>query len=155
MKKKDSNLFPVLDLILKDEKEKLLHQKGVAIWMTGLSGSGKTTIAKGVEKQLYSKGFITQVLDGDNIRAGISNNLNFTNEDREENIRRVAEISKLFVNCGIITLNSFISPTNSIREKAKTLIGKENFIEIFINASIETCEKRDVKGLYEKARKGC
>ena len=154
MKKKDSNLFPVLDLILKDEKEKLLNQKGVAIWMTGLSGSGKTTIAKGVEKQLYSKGFITQVLDGDNIRAGISNNLNFTNEDREENIRRVAEISKLFINCGIITLNSFISPTNSIREKAKNLIGKENFIEIFINASIETCEKRDVKGLYEKARKG-
>ena len=154
MKKKDFNLFPVLDFVLKDEKEKLLNQKGIAIWMTGLSGSGKTTIAKEIEKKLYSKGFITQVLDGDNIRKGISKNLNFTNEDRAENIRRVAEISKLFINCGIITINSFISPTNSIREKAKTLIGEENFIEVYINAPIETCEKRDVKGLYEKARKG-
>ena len=122
--------------------------------MTGLSGSGKTTIAKIVEKKLHSKGILNQILDGDNIRAGISSNLTFSSEDRLENIRRIAEVSKLFMNCGIVTLNCFISPTKKIRQIAKEIIGEDNFIEIYINASVETCENRDVKGLYKKARKG-
>ena len=122
--------------------------------MTGLSGSGKTTIATGVEKCLHNRGILNQLLDGDNIRVGISNNLNFSTKDRLENIRRIAEINKLFLNCGIVTLNCFISPTEEIRQIAKNIIGAENFIEIFINASIQTCEERDVKGLYRKARLG-
>ena len=155
MKKAESNIFPVFDdLIQKKEKEDLLKQKAKVFWMTGLSGSGKTTVAKGVEKHLHSKGILTQLLDGDNIRTGISNNLSFSLEDRSENIRRIAEISKLFLNCGIITLNCFVSPTKKIRKIAENIIGKENFIEIYINASIKTCEERDVKGLYKKAREG-
>ena len=112
--------------------------------MTGLSGSGKTTIAKGVERSLHSKGILNQLLDGDNIRSGISNNLSFSQKDRTENIRRIAEVSKLFMNCGIVTLNCFISPTIEIRKIAENIIGTENFIEVFINASIETCENRDI-----------
>ena len=122
--------------------------------MTGLSGSGKSTVAKGVEKVLHQKGFLTQVLDGDNVRSGINNNLGFSEEDRTENIRRIAEVSKLFVNCGIITINSFVSPTIAIRDQAKSIIGEENFYEVYINAPFEVCEERDVKGLYAKARKG-
>ena len=122
--------------------------------MTGLSGSGKTTIAQSVEKHLHSKGILNQLLDGDNIRVGISNNLSFSDIDRKENIRRIAEVSKLFLNCGVVTLNCFVSPTIEIRNIAKEIIGKDNFIEIYINASIETCEKRDVKGLYKKAKTG-
>ncbi|MDG1719454.1 MAG: adenylyl-sulfate kinase [Flavobacteriales bacterium] len=120
--------------------------------MTGLSGSGKTTVAKGVEKYLHSQGVVNQLLDGDNIRVGISNNLTFSTEDRSENIRRISEVSKLFLNCGVVTLNCFVSPTIKIRKIAKEIIGEENFIEVYINASIETCEDRDVKGLYQKAR---
>ena len=123
-------------------------------WFTGLSGSGKTTIAKGVERKLHSSGYLTKLLDGDNIRSGISNNLSFSLEDRQENIRRIAEISTLFINCGIITLNCFVSPTSKIRKIAKKIIGKENFIDIYVNASLKTCEERDVKGLYKKARNG-
>ena len=122
--------------------------------MTGLSGSGKTTVAKRVERYLHSQGILNQLLDGDNIRSGISNNLSFSQKDRTENIRRIAEVSKLFVNCGVVTLNCFISPTIEIREIAKEIIGAENFIEVYINASVETCENRDVKGLYKKAREG-
>ena len=122
--------------------------------MTGLSGSGKTTVAKGVERYLHNIGILNQILDGDNIRVGISNNLTFSYKDREENIRRIAEVSKLFLNCGIVTLNCFVSPTIEIRNIAKDIIGEENFIEVYINASLESCEERDVKGLYKKARKG-
>ena len=155
MTKKAINIFPVFDQILqKKDKEKLLNQNAKVIWMTGLSGSGKTTIAKGVERHLHSHGIINQLLDGDNIRVGISNNLSFTKEDRVENIRRISEVSKLFINCGIVTLNCFVSPTISIRKKARNIIGSNDFIEIYINASIETCENRDTKGLYQKARKG-
>ncbi len=155
MTKKATNIFPVFDQILqKKDKEKLLNQNAKVIWMTGLSGSGKTTIAKGVERHLHSHGIINQLLDGDNIRVGISNNLSFTKEDRVENIRRISEVSKLFINCGIVTLNCFVSPTISIRKKARNIIGSNDFIEIYINASIETCENRDTKGLYQKARKG-
>jgi adenylylsulfate kinase len=155
MKEIKGNLFPIFDDILqREDKEILLQQNAKVIWMTGLSGSGKTTIAKGVERYLHSKGIINQLLDGDNIRVGISNNLAFSNEDRAENIRRIAEVSKLFMNCGIVTLNCFVSPTIAIRKIAKDIIGEDNFIEVYINASIETCEDRDIKGLYKKARAG-
>ena len=155
MVQKETNIFPVFEEILQREsKEAFLKQNSKVVWMTGLSGSGKTTIAKGIERYLHSKGILTQLLDGDNIRVGISNNLSFSSEDRAENIRRIAEVSKLFLNCGVVTLNCFVSPTIKIRKIAKDIIGKENFIEIYINASIETCEARDTKGLYKKARKG-
>ena len=149
------NIFPVFDKIIsKEKKEKLLNQKGKVVWLTGLSGSGKTTIALQLEKELYKLGFLVQILDGDNIRAGINNNLSFSEGDRTENIRRIAEVSKLFFNCGIITINCFVSPTIKMRQIAKKIIGKENYYEIFIDADLETCEKRDVKGLYKKARNG-
>ncbi len=155
MEKADKHIFPVFNKILKrSDKEKFLNQKSKVIWLTGLSGSGKTTIAKGVEKELYKRGFICQVLDGDNIRAGINNNLGFSIEDRLENIRRISEVSKLFIHCGIITINSFISPTEKIRKMAVDIIGRENFIGVFINAPVSVCEQRDVKGLYKKARAG-
>ena len=155
MKEAKNNLFPIFDDILqKEDKEILLQQNAKVIWMTGLSGSGKTTVAKGVERYLHSQGILNQLLDGDNIRVGISSNLTFSSEDRAENIRRISEVSKLFVNCGVVTLNCFVSPTIEIRNIAKEIIGAENFIEVFINASVDTCEKRDVKGLYQKARKG-
>ena len=155
MKEFKGNLFPIFDEILqRKDKEELLNQNSKVIWMTGLSGSGKTTVAKGVERYLHSQGILNQLLDGDNIRVGISSNLTFSSEDRAENIRRISEISKLFLNCGIVTLNCFVSPTIEIRNIAKEIIGAENFIEVYINASVDTCEKRDVKGLYQKARKG-
>jgi len=155
MKESEGNLFPIFDDILqKEDKEILLQQNAKAIWMTGLSGSGKTTIAKGVERYLHSQGILNQLLDGDNIRVGISSNLTFSSDDRTENIRRISEVSKLFLNCGVVTLNCFVSPTIEIRNIAKEIIGADNFIEVFINASIDTCEERDVKGLYQKARKG-
>ena len=150
-----TNIHPVFDKIIsRREKEELLKQKSIVLWMTGLSGSGKSTIAIGVEKELHRRGFLTQILDGDNVRTGINSNLGFSEEDRYENIRRIAEISKLFINCGIITINSFVSPTNEIRKKAKDIIGADNFIEVYISVPIDVAEKRDVKGLYKKVRKG-
>ena len=155
MEKADKHIFPVFNKILKrSDKETLLNQVGKVVWLTGLSGSGKTTIAKGVEKELHQRGFICQVLDGDNIRAGINNNLGFSLDDRLENIRRIGEVSKLFINCGIITINSFISPTVKIRKMARDIIGENDFIAVFVNAPVSVCEKRDVKGLYKKARAG-
>lgn len=152
---KTDNIHPIFDrLISREDKENRLKQTAKVLWFTGLSGSGKSTIAEALEKKLFAEGFFVQVLDGDNIRTGISNNLSFTAEDRTENIRRIAEVSKLFVNAGIITLNSFVSPTNAIRQQAKDIIGEQDFIEIFVNTPIEICEQRDVKGLYAKARKG-
>ena len=154
MKESKGNLFPIFDEILqREDKEELLNQNSKVIWMTGLSGSGKTTIAKGVERYLHSQGILNQLLDGDNIRVGISNNLTFSSEDRAENIRRISEVSKLFLNCGVVTLNCFVSPTIEIRNIAKEIIGAENFIEVYINASVNTCEERDVKGLYLKSTK--
>ena len=153
--KRQENIFPIFDKIAgRAEKEQFLNQKSKVIWMTGLSGSGKTTIAIALEKELLQRGFFTQVLDGDNIRVGINNNLGFSEEDRTENIRRIAEVSKLFLNCGIITINCFVSPTKAIRENAKKIIGALDFIEVFIDTPIEICEQRDVKGLYKKARAG-
>ncbi len=149
------NIHPVFDRIIqRNDKEKLLKQKAKVIWLTGLSGSGKTSLGASLEKRLFNEGFLTQILDGDNIRSGINKNLNFTEADRYENIRRIAEVNKLFVNCGIITINCFISPTKDIRDMAREIIGTENFIEIFVNAPLSVCEERDVKGLYKKARNG-
>ena len=149
------NIHPDFQGILqRSEKEKLLNQRAKVLWMTGLSGSGKTTLAQGLEKMMHQEGYLTQILDGDNIRAGINNNLGFSDEDRMENIRRISEISKLFVDCGIIAINCFVSPTIAIREQAKSIIGSTDFIEIYVNTPIEICEERDVKGLYAKARKG-
>ena len=153
--KHSSNIFPVHDRILqRADKEEALNQHALAIWMTGLSGSGKTTLAIALEKLLHEKGLLTQVLDGDNIRSGINKNLGFSDADRTENIRRIAEVNKLFLNCGIITINCFVSPTFAIREHAKGIIGEDDFVEVFVDAPVEICEARDVKGLYKKARSG-
>ena len=151
----DKNLHPVFDRILsREDKEKLLNQRAIVIWMTGLSGSGKTTLASNIALELNKLGYLTQMLDGDNIRTGINNNLGFSEDDRFENIRRISEVSKLFLDCGIVCINSFISPTKEIRDMALSIIGKENYFEVFVNAPLSVCEKRDVKGLYEKARNG-
>jgi adenylylsulfate kinase len=151
----DSNVFPVAQTVVtRQDKERLLKQHSIVIWMTGFSGAGKSTIAIKLEAELLKKGFLSQILDGDNIRSGINNKLSFTEEDRTENLRRIAEVSKLFVRCGIICINSFISPTDKIREMARSIIGEENFIEVFVNAPLSVCETRDVKGLYSKARRG-
>jgi adenylylsulfate kinase len=149
------NIHPIFNNILqRKEKEHLLKQKSLAVWMVGLSGSGKSTLAKEIERRLFEDGHLTQLLDGDNLRTGINNNLGFTAEERIENIRRSAEATKLFVNCGVITICSFISPTAEIRNLAKSIIGEEDYFEVFVNCPLEECEKRDVKGLYQKARKG-
>ena len=154
MKEVKGNIFPIFDDILqKKDKETLLKQHAKVIWMTGLSGSGKTTVAKGVERYLHASGILNQLLDGDNIRVGISNNLTFSSEDRAENIRRIAEVSKLFINCGVVTLNCFVSPTIEIRNLAKDIIGKENFIEVYINASVETCEVKRCQRTLRKSKK--
>jgi adenylylsulfate kinase len=138
----------------RSDKEQRLKQKAKVLWMTGLSGSGKTTIGLALEKELYKRGFLVILLDGDLVRTGINNNLKFSVEDRKENIRRIAEVSKLFVNCGVVTINCFISPTDEIRAMAKNIIGKDDFLEVFVCAPLEICETRDVKGLYAKARRG-
>ncbi len=150
-----NHIYPVFHkLIQREDKEKRLNQKAKVVWFAGLSGAGKTTIAKRLEEELFARNFMVQILDGDNIRSGINNNLSFSEEDRMENIRRIAEVSKLFLNCGIIAINSFISPTREIRHLARDIVGKDDFIEIYINAPLSVCEKRDVKGLYAKARRG-
>jgi adenylylsulfate kinase len=155
MQHHQEHIFPVFHKIIqREDKEKRLKQKAVVVWFAGLSGAGKTTLAKKLEEELFTRNYMVQILDGDNIRSGINNNLSFSEEDRRENIRRIAEVSKLFMNCGIIAINSFISPTREVRHIAKEIIGKENFIEVYINSPLAVCEKRDVKGLYAKARKG-
>ncbi len=149
------NIYPIYDQMLsRKDREQLLHQRGVMIWFTGLSGSGKSTIALGVEHELYKRGVLCMILDGDNIRAGINNNLGFSVEDRKENIRRIAEVGKLFVETGIVTLACFVSPTNEIRAMARNIIGEDDFKEVYISTPIEECERRDIKGLYARARKG-
>lgn len=150
-----NNIYPIFDKMLdRSDKESLLKQRGIMIWFTGLSGSGKSTIAIVLERELQKRGLLCRILDGDNIRSGINNNLGFSAEDRIENIRRIAEIGKLFVDTGIITIAAFISPNNAIREMAANIIGKEDFMEVYISTPIEECERRDVKGLYAKARRG-
>jgi len=154
MNHKSENIYPFNELLPRVSKEQLLEQRAKVFWLTGLSGSGKSTIAKGLEQKLHTNGFLTAVLDGDNIRVGINNNLGFSEDDRTENIRRIAEVSKLFMQNGLIVIACFVSPTVAIRSLAKSIIGQEDFIEIFIDTPIEECEQRDVKGLYAKARRG-
>ncbi|MCR5435145.1 MAG: adenylyl-sulfate kinase [Bacteroidaceae bacterium] len=149
------NIYPIYDrMMTRQDKESLLNQRGMMVWFTGLSGSGKSTVALGVERELHKRGLLCRILDGDNIRAGINNNLGFSQEDRMENIRRIAEIGKLFVQTGIITLACFVSPTEKIRQLARLIIGDEDFFEIYVSAPLEVCEQRDVKGLYARARRG-
>ena len=150
-----NHIYPIFDRMLgRADKEELLKQHGLMIWFTGLSGSGKSTIAIALERELQQRGLLCRILDGDNIRSGINNNLGFSAEDRVENIRRIAEVGKLFVDTGIITQAAFISPNNEIREMAAGIIGKEDFLEIYVSTPLEECERRDVKGLYAKARRG-
>lgn len=149
------HIHPIFDhLLSRAEFEHRLGQRSKVLWFTGLSGSGKSTIAIQVERRLYEEGFFPKVLDGDNIRTGINNNLSFSHADRIENIRRIAEVSKLFLQSGIICINSFISPKREMRALARQIIGPEDFVEVYINAPLEVCEGRDVKGLYQKARQG-
>lgn len=147
------HIYPV-ELLSKELKEKHLTQHAKVIWFTGLSGAGKTTLGQRLEKELFARGFLCQILDGDNIRSGINKNLGFSEEDRVENIRRVAEVAKLFLNCGIITINCFIAPTQQIREMAASIVGAQNLIDVFIDAPMSVCEDRDTKGLYRLARAG-
>lgn len=155
MEKKATNIYPIFDRMMsRDDKEQLLRQRGMMLWFTGLSGSGKSTVAIALERELHRRGLLCRILDGDNIRSGINNNLGFSAEDRVENIRRIAEVGRLFVDTGIITIAAFISPNNQLREMAAEIIGKDDFVEVFVSTPLEECEKRDVKGLYAKARRG-
>ncbi len=149
------NIYPTFDKIKdRQAKEIYLKQRAKVIWFTGLSGSGKTTLASLLEKRLFELNYFCQILDGDNVRSGINKNLKFTEEDRMENIRRIAEVSKLFMNCGIILICAFISPTRKMRRMAREIIGEKDFLEIYVNTPLEVCEQRDPKGLYKKARTG-
>ena len=151
----DNNIYPIFDRMLtRADKERLLGQRGVMLWFTGLSGSGKSTLAIALERALQERGKLCRILDGDNIRTGINNNLGFSDEDRTENIRRIAEVAKLFDDTGIIKLAAFISPTERMRQMARTIIGDADFKEIYVSTPVEECERRDVKGLYAKARAG-
>ena len=151
----DKIIYPIFDKMLsREDKEQLLHQRGIMIWMTGLSGSGKSTVAIGVERELHKRGILCRILDGDNSRAGINSNLGFSAEDRRENIRRIAEIGKLFVDTGIVTIACFVSPTLELRQMAREIIGEKDFREVYIATPLEECERRDVKGLYARARRG-
>jgi len=154
MKDEGNHIFSVFDeLIPREQKEHLLKQRGVCLWFTGLSGSGKTTVAKALEQLLHKKGVYSMLLDGDNVRAGLNNNLGFSIEDRQENIRRIAEVAKLFCNNGTVTIACFVSPTEALRNIAAGILG-EDFHLIHVNTPLEVCEARDTKGLYAKARKG-
>lgn len=149
------NIYPVFDrMMTRKEKEEMLGQHGLMVWFTGLSGSGKSTLALALERELSARGILCKVLDGDNIRSGINSNLGFSAEDRRENIRRIAEVARLFVDLGVVTIASFISPERSMREMAAEIIGREDFKEIYVSTSIAECERRDVKGLYARARRG-
>ncbi len=149
------HIHPIFnEMLQRSDKEALLNQKALNLWMTGLSGSGKSTIAKGLEQKLYREGYLTKLLDGDNVRSGLCSNLGFSEADRQENIRRVAEVGRLFVDAGVIVINSFISPTRAIRQRAREITGTDSFFEVYVNCPLEVCEDRDVKGLYQKARAG-
>ncbi len=149
-----NNLFPFESKITKEERYRLLQQRPRVIWFTGLSGSGKSTLAIQLEFQLYAKGYKTYLLDGDNVRGGLNNDLDFSDHSRKENIRRIGEVSKLFLDSGLVVLSAFISPFHEDRNQVRTIVGKDNFIEVFVDCPLEVCEQRDVKGLYKKARTG-
>ena len=149
------NIHPTFGQLLgRAAKEEMLNQRGLVVWLYGLSGSGKSTLATALERRLHEEGVFTQVLDGDNIRTGLNNNLGFSDEDRSENIRRIAEVAKLFASAGVVTITSFICPRNELRALAREIIGQADFLEVYVDCSFETCEQRDVKGLYAKAKAG-
>jgi adenylylsulfate kinase len=149
------NIHPVFDRILsRRDKEARLRQQARVVWLYGLSGSGKSTLAAALERRLHGDGFTTHLLDGDNVRTGLNRDLGFSDADRGENIRRVAEASKIFVQAGIIVINAFITPTRALRELARGIIGADDFIEVYVEASLETCARRDPKGLYTGAGRG-
>lgn len=152
---KMNNIYPIFNKIQQRiDKEKMLGQHGITIWFTGLSGSGKSTSAIALEQLLASEGYVCRILDGDNIRTGLNSNLGFSEEDRNENIRRIAEVCKLFTDTGIITIASFVSPTADLRRMARDIVGADDFFEVYMSTPLEECERRDVKGLYAKARRG-
>lgn len=149
------SIYPIFERMEpRSAKERLLSQRGVTLWFTGLSGSGKSTIAIALERYLSSRGHLCRILDGDNIRCGINSDLGFSESDRRENIRRIAEVCKLFTSTGVITLAAFVSPTHDLRRMAAEIIGRDDFVEIYVSTPIEECERRDVKGLYAKAQRG-
>ncbi len=149
------NIYPTFGrLIGREAKEALLKQRGLVVWLYGLSGSGKSTLAIALERRLHGEGVFTQVLDGDNIRSGLNRNLGFSDDDRQENIRRIAEVAKLFANVGVVTIASFICPRNELRAMAREVVGQADFLGVYVECSFETCERRDVKGLYAKAKTG-
>lgn len=151
----ENNIHPIFERMQsRAEKERLLQQRGVTIWFTGLSGSGKSTIAIELERRLAQAGFLCRILDGDNIRHGINADLGFSEEARKENIRRIAEICKLFTDTGVVTLAAFVSPTRELRELAQGIVGEKDFFEVYVATPLAECERRDVKGLYAKARRG-
>lgn len=149
------NIHPIFDRMeSREDKERQLQQRGLTVWFTGLSGSGKSTIAIALERRLSAMGILCRILDGDNVRMGINRGLGFSEEDRRENIRRIAEVSKLFTQTGVVILAAFVSPTNELRHLAEEIITPEDFAEIYVATPLEECERRDVKGLYAKARRG-
>lgn len=151
----ENNIYPIFDRMLsRADKEALLGQRGVMLWFTGLSGSGKSTVAIALERELHRRGRLCRILDGDNIRTGINAGLGFSADDRRENIRRIAEVGKLFVDTGIITIAAFVSPTRELRQLACDIVGADDFLEIYVSTPLEECERRDVKGLYARARRG-
>lgn len=151
----DSNLFPTDHLLrTRDQREALLGQRSLVVWMYGLSGSGKTTLANALDRRLAQDGFRSHVLDGDNVRRGLNSGLGFSDGDRRENIRRVAEVAKLFADAGMITINCFITPHQELRDMARGIVGSDKFFDVFIDASFEECQRRDPKGLYKKANAG-
>jgi len=148
------HIYPIKTKVSKASRESLMDQRAVLVWFTGLSGSGKSTLAVQLEAQLHERGFKTYLLDGDNVRAGLNKDLTFTDEGRVENIRRIGEVARLMLDAGVVVLSAFISPFQSDRDQVRQIVGAENYVEVFVDAPLELCEQRDVKGLYKKARAG-
>ncbi len=149
-----NHIYPIKTKVSREQREMLFGQRARLLWFTGLSGSGKSTLAVQLEAQLFERGFKTYLLDGDNIRAGLNKDLSFTDEGRVENIRRIGEVSKLLLDAGVIVLSAFISPFRADRDQVRAIVGEDNFVEVYVDAPLEVCEQRDVKGLYKKARAG-
>lgn len=149
-----NNLYPIQTKLDASKRQQLLNQRPLLIWFTGLSGSGKSTLAVQLEAMLYDRSYKTYLLDGDNIRTGLNKDLTFTEEGRVENIRRIGEVGKLMVDAGLVVLSAFISPFEADRQQVRTIVGRQNYFEVFVDTPLEICEQRDVKGLYRKARAG-
>lgn len=155
MSKLPANIHPVFDSVVpRHEKEARLRQTARVIWLYGLSGAGKSTLACALERRLQTDGFTTHLLDGDNLRTGLNRDLGFSDQDRTENIRRVAEVSRLFVQAGVVVIGAFITPTRALRDLARSVIGPPDFTEVYVEATLETCRRRDPKGLYGRAEEG-